>query len=161
MARQTAAAPAAPRSKSRRGGATLIIVVGTVLAATMLPLCLLLIAGLMPTAVATIADRHPRRYLARAVAATNLAGMVLPVLGLFDIGVSLPGVQHVLSDPWMWLVMYGMAALGALIDWIMPALARVIVDMRAETLRRQLEERAVALVKEWGKEVGPGGDSGR
>ncbi len=139
----------------RRGG-TVLIILGTVLTVAALPLFLLFAAGMAPAAIAALVDTHPRRYLARAVAATNLAGMVVPVLALYDIGVNLPGAQHVLSDPQMWLIMYGAAALGWLLDFFMPAVARVIIDMRADQLQSQLEQRAAQLVKEWGEEVGPG-----
>jgi hypothetical protein len=138
---------------ARRGGATLAIALGSAMAVTALPLCLLLVAGLLPTFVAALVDRHRARYLARAVAATNLAGVVLPALELLRVGISLAGVAHVLGDPVMWLVMYGAAGVGWVLKLGMPPLCRVVIDIRADQLQQRLEQRAAELVKEWGEEV--------
>lgn len=158
MARKAAAkteVPAEAKEVARSGGkaATLVIIVGTVLAITALPLCVLFVVGMMPTLVAAIVDRDRSRYLARAVAAMNLAGLVRPVLAVLHIGLNLASVEHVLSDPETWLVMYGAAAIGWLITLGMPSIARLLVDIRADQMQRQLQERADELVKEWGDEV--------
>jgi hypothetical protein len=147
------AAKAAGGARKFAGGATLLLVAGTILAVTALPLCVLFVAGLLPTFVAALVDRHRGRYLARAVAATNLAGLVLPVLELLRLGVSLAGIAHILGLPYIWLVMYGAAGMGWLLNLAMPSLARVIVDLRADQLQHQLELRTADLVKEWGEEV--------
>lgn len=133
--------------------ATVTIVVGAAMVVVALPLCILLVVGLAPTVVAALVDRHRRRYLARAVAATNLAGMVIPVLELLRVGISFSGVQQVLGDPRYWLIMYGAATIGWLLNFSLPSLARVYVDLRADQLQRQLETRAKELLKEWGEEV--------
>jgi hypothetical protein len=144
-------------AKQRHGGggraATLHIVIGTVIAVTALPLCILFVVGMVPTIVAAIVDRQRKRYLARAVAAMNLAGLVQPVLMLLHIGMSIAGVLHVLSDPTSWLVMYGSSAVGWIITLGMPSIARVVVDMRADQVERRLAARARELVREWGEEV--------
>jgi hypothetical protein len=83
----------------------------------------------------------------------NLAGLVQPVLAVFHIGLSHASVQHVLADPHTWLVMYGAAAVGWLLTLGMPSVARIMVDMKADQMQRQLKERAELLVEEWGEEV--------
>lgn len=144
------------KSSGRGGGgktATIYIVIGTLLAVTALPLCVLFVAGMTPTVVAVIVDRNPARYLSRSVAAMNLAGLVQPLLAVLHIGVSLASVEHILADPRSWLSMYGAAAIGWLLTLGMPWIARVFVDIRADQLQRQLQARAEALVTEWGDEV--------
>jgi hypothetical protein len=155
MARKAVAKGATRRPTAEKGYkiATVTVITGTVMAAVALPLCILLVVGLAPTVVAALVDRHRRRYLARAVAATNLAGMVVPVIQLLHVGMSLSGAQAVLGDPRYWLIMYGAAAIGWLLSFSMPSVARVYVDVRADRLQRQLETRAKELVKEWGEEV--------
>jgi hypothetical protein len=157
MARKAAAkvAKGGAATAVRNGGkaATLIIIVGTVLAITALPLCILFVVGLMPTLVAAIVDRDRERFLARAVAAMNLAGIVQPTLAVLHIGLNLASVEHVLADAQTWLVMYGAAAIGWLLTLGMPSIARIFVDIRADQMQRQLRDRADALVKEWGEEV--------
>ncbi len=155
MARK-AVAKGGAKSSGRGGGgkaATIYIVVGTVLAVTALPLCVLFVTGMMPTIVAAIVDRSRARYLARSVAAMNLAGLVQPLLAVLHIGLNLASVQHVLADPRSWLSMYGAAAIGWLLTLGMPSIARVLVDMRADQMQRQLQDRVEILVKEWGDDI--------
>ena len=145
--------PAGTRSRGFGGAATIPIVIGTIMAVTALPMCILFVLGMLPTITAAIVDRRRGRYLARAVAAMNLAGMVQPVIQLLHIGMSLAGVQHVLSDARTWLVMYGAAAIGWLLNLGMPSMARILVDVRADQMQRQLEARSKELVAEWGDDV--------
>lgn len=157
MARK-AVAKGGAKSSGRGGGsggkaATVFIVIGTVLAVTALPLCILFVVGMMPTIVAAIVDSNRARYLARSVAAMNLAGLVQPLMAVLHVGISLASVQHVLADSLSWLSMYGAAAIGWLLTLAMPWIARVFVDMRADQLQRQLENRAEMLVKDWGEQV--------
>ena len=84
--------------------ATSTIVIATFLAAVSLPLCLTLTVGMLPTAIAFLFDRHPRRYAACAVGAGNAAGLVWPVAGLLHADLSLGGALHMLSEPRNWLL---------------------------------------------------------
>lgn len=157
MARKAAAKAVAKANAKQagRGGksATIYIVIGTVLAVTALPLCILFVVGMVPTIVAALVDRHQARYLARAVASMNLAGLVQPFLAIWHIGINLASTEHVLSDPHSWLSMYGAAAIGWLLTLGMPSITRGIVDVHADQAQRNLRERAEYLVKEWGDEV--------
>lgn len=136
--------------------ATSTIVFATLLAAVSLPLCVVLAAGMLPTGVALLVDRSPRRYLAWTVGAANLAGMVWPVAVLLRSGLSLGGALHMLGDPRNWLVMYGGAALGWGFSEAMPMLARIILEFRANDAERKLRRRAAQLEGEWGGEIGGG-----
>lgn len=118
-----------------------------------LPLCLVLFAGLAPTITAAITDRHPRRYLLRAIGVLNLAGMIMPIVALLRAGITVIGAATILFDPYQWLWMYGTAALGWLCYLGAPPIARVAVEARAERLDRELQKRADSLVEEWGEEV--------
>lgn len=143
------------RSRAGRGQmATSTIVCATLLAAVSLPLCVALAAGMLPTGVALLIDRSPRRYLAWTVGASNLAGMVWPVAALLRSELSLRGALHMLGDPRNWLAMYGGAAIGWGLSEAMPMLARVILDFRASEAERTLRRRAAQLEDEWGRAVG-------
>ena len=145
------------RSRAARGQtATSTIVFSTLLAAVSLPLCVVLAAGMLPTGVALLVDRSPRRYLAWTVGASNLAGMVWPVAALLRSELSLRGALHMLGDPRNWLAMYGGAAIGWGLSEAMPILARVILEFRANEAERKLRRRAAQLEDEWGGEVGGG-----
>jgi hypothetical protein len=134
-------------------GGTLGIVGAMVLVVVALPLCLVFVAGMAPTIAAAITDRNPRRYLLRTVGVLNLAGMVLPVAALVHAGLTVYGATVVLFDPYKWLWMYGSAALGWLVYLGMPSIARVMVEAKAVRMEHELQQRAKALVEEWGEEV--------
>jgi len=150
MARRAIAAK--PKVGAGRAGASLALV-GLAASAVAAPAYfMLLVGGMIPTVVAFIVDHSPR-HLARTVAATNLAGLVLPALAILSGGSNFAAAFAVLREPQNWLMMYGAAAIGWIINAIMPALARIIIDMRAEQMNRQLMHRGEALIKEWGEEV--------
>lgn len=147
------AVPAAKHGRRPRKGGTLALFVCGVLAIEALPLCLVLFAGLAPTVTAFIVDRHPKRYLSRAVGVLNLAGMVHPLISLMRAGINVIGAATVLFDPYQWLWMYGAAAIGWVCYLGAPPIARTIVEGRAARLDRELQRRADALIEEWGDEV--------
>ncbi|HUB96413.1 MAG TPA: hypothetical protein VL993_10870 [Stellaceae bacterium] len=152
MARKIATAT---RARPRRGfdWTAGLAVLAIAIAVAALPLFMILLAGLVPTAVAALIDRHPGRYLIRTVAPVNLAGTVLPALTLFETGFGLSGGLHVLADPRNWLVMYGAAAVGWGLHWAMPQIARVVLDVMASQAEQRLRRRADQLVAEWGADV--------
>src|ERR1019366_1145989 len=92
-------------SRSSKGGTTVAIIGLMILVVVALPLCLVVVAGVLPTIVAIMTDRHPKRYLLRSLAALNLAGMVLPVAALLHAGLTVYGAATVLFDPYKWLWM--------------------------------------------------------
>jgi len=145
------------RTVRRRAGTTaggsFALAVCVLLVVAVLPLCLVIIAGMAPTIAAAVADRHPRRHLLRSVAVLNVAGMVQPVATLLHAGLTVYGAAVVLFDPYQWLWMYGASALGWLCYLGMPPVMRFVIEGRATRTERGLQERAKALVEEWGEEV--------
>jgi hypothetical protein len=137
------------------GGGSLAIAACILLVVTVLPLCLVVFAGMAPTIAAAVADRHPRRFLLRSVATCNVAGMVQPIGTLLHAGLTVYGAATVLFDPYQWLWMYGSSALGWVAYLGMPPLMRYIVEGRALRTEKELQERAKALIEEWGDEVDP------
>ena len=141
-------------SAAKRGAsATVAIVLVTFLAVTALPLCILLLTGLVPTMVATLLDRYRAKYLTRTVGFMNLAGLTPLVVQLWSDGLSMVSVAHILSRPVNWLTMYGAAGIGWVLFLGMPSVARIFVDIRADQLQQDLKARAARLVEEWGEEV--------
>ena len=137
----------------RGASATVAMALVAVLAVTALPLCILLLTGLVPTMVATVVDRYRAKYLTRAVGFMNLAGLTPLVVQLWTNGLTMNGVAGILSRPINWLTMYGAAGIGWVLFLGMPSLARIFVDIRADQLQRDLHARAKHLVQEWGEEV--------
>jgi hypothetical protein len=146
---------AKPARRAARLGATapIAILAALLLAATELPLSILLLAGLLPTMVAALVDRHRAKYLTRAVGFMNLAGLSPLVVQLWGQGLAMTGLANILSRPVNWLTMYGAAGIGWVLFLGMPSVARVFVDIRADQLQRDLKARAARLVQDWGEEV--------
>jgi len=141
------------RAARRSASATVAIALVTLLAVTALPLCILLLTGLVPSMVAALVDRYRAKYLTRTVGFMNLAGLTPLVVQLWGAGHTMLGLADILSRPINWLTMYGAAGIGWVLFLGMPSLARVFVDIRADQLQRDLEARAAGLVREWGEEV--------
>jgi hypothetical protein len=140
---------------ARRGGVpvtfAIIVVVG--LALTALPLCALVLAGTLPTAVAAIVDRHRRRYLARTVGAMNLAGVMPSALRMWEAGISFDSLRQVIDSPYSWLIMYGAAAAGWVLYFCVPPVVAMVLEIKVDEAKHRLEARAKALIEEWGEEV--------
>jgi hypothetical protein len=144
-----------PRRQRSGGSAvvTLGVIVVTVMAVAALPLCLLFVAGMLPSFVAAAVDRTPRRYFMRTVGAMNLAGLAPGVLHLWEAGMTFASLRQVAASPWTWLAVYGAAGFGWLLFSSAPGVARVLLDVKVDETQRRLESRAKALVEEWGDEV--------
>jgi hypothetical protein len=166
MARGTIAkTPAKPASPPKPGArkprrqntgsavVTLTVIVVVVLAMTALPLCILVVAGTLPTVVAALVDRHQRRYLARTVGAMNLAGVLPGALHMWESGITFASLQQVIDSPYNWLVMYGAAAVGWVLYFCVPPVVAMVVEIKVDESKRRLEARAKALIEEWGEEV--------
>lgn len=153
MARRVATRKKKRRVSGSAKSGTVAVLGLMVLVLVALPLCLVFLAGMLPTFVAAMTDRHPKRYLLRSLAGLNLAGMVLPVATLLHAGMTVQGAATVLFDPYKWLWMYGTAALGWVCYLVAPSIAKVVVEAQAVGTQRDLQQRAQLLIEEWGEEV--------
>lgn len=149
---------APPRRRASHGGmrgtvVTFAVVGLATLAATALPLCVLLVAGMLPTLAAAIVDHHRARYLARTVGAMNFAGLLPSGLHMWYAGTTFASLHGMIGSPFVWLQMYGAAAVGWLLYLGAPPVARVVLDLHADDVRHKLEIRAKTLIEEWGQEA--------
>ena len=158
MARTTAIK--APTKKRGRRGAgnggiltTFLVIVITLCGVTAPPLAVLLVVGMLPTGAVALIDRHPAHYLVRTVGAMNLAGIVPAALKLWEAGITFAAFRELITSPYTWLVMYGVAAIGWVLHFSVPPVVRILIDLRAEEAKRRLEARAKMLIEEWGEEV--------
>jgi hypothetical protein len=152
---KTRAKSGAPPPGQNRGSTfiTFAVLLVTALAMSALPLCILVVAGCLPTIVAVLVDRHRRRYLARTVGTMNLAGVLPGALKMWMIGISFHSLLQVINSPYSWLVMYGGAAAGWMLYFLVPPIVAMVFQVNVDETQRRLEARAKALVEEWGEEV--------
>lgn len=145
-------AEAKPR-KNASGKLLWLMVVVMALASFALPTLLLLCAGLIPTFVAWIVDRHRDGYTPMAVGLLNLAGLLPSLLGLWMSGHTMGIAARIMSDPYTWLFAFGAAAVGWLLVLGLPKVVETAITFRNESEIGRLKNRQQALVAEWGPEV--------
>jgi hypothetical protein len=154
----------APASKAPRRPGTIAIKLGVValigVLLSALPLCLVLVPGMMPTLAVMLIDRRRPRYLTYAVGIMNSAGVLPFLIVLMLGGLTMRAAAHMLSDPFTWLVMYGAAAAGWCVSLVTPSLARISIEIKASQHRRTLEALSRAMREEWGEEVADSGKTG-
>ena len=118
-----------------------------------LPSAILLVVGMIPTAVAYVVDRDPDKTAPMTVGALNFVGVVAFVISLWQGGHTMGALSKVMSDPFSWLVMYGAAGMGwALYYGIPPAVAGWITLRAENRIAKRLGEQQ-ELIAEWGPEV--------
>lgn len=151
-------APAAVKSARRRRGQKsifnnviyLALMIGLLFG--LLPTALVLVVGGLPTIVAFVVDRHARHYLSRCVGFLNLAG-IAPYLIKIWMHHTVIAAMQMLTDPFVWLVMYGAAAVGWVIYLSAPSIAWLQVELTGSHRIMILKARQRRLIEEWGEEV--------
>ena len=119
----------------------------------MLPSTAVLLAAMIPTAVARIVDTTPQRYLTLTVGAMNLAGSLYMLHDVWLLGGGLDSIVPALRDSYAWLA----ALLGAGAGWViyggMGAITAYFARVQTGIRLRRLEREQERLVEEWGDPV--------
>ena len=129
-----------------------------IIASTMmfaLPAFLILVAAAIPPLVAYYVDRENEKYAAVAVGALSIAGGLPYILDLWLGKFTIRESILILSDPYTWLVMYGAAAGGWLLFFIMPIVALTYLKFTSEHQMNALRKECQVLAKEWGSAIEP------
>lgn len=111
------------------------------------------ILGMLPTIISVLVDKRINRFASSTISAFNLIG-ILPFL--FEIYTSRTvneTAQAMLTNTYVWFVVYASAALGWVFIIIIPQISAKLFITRAEIKVKGLEEIQAKLVEEWGKEV--------
>jgi hypothetical protein len=109
--------------------------------------------GMLPTIIAYYADTTEERFGAVTIACCNLSGVLPYVMTLHGASNSWGMLTQFLSDPMIWLHMYGMAAAGYVLIRICPTLYRVGMHVVNSSLAFQVQQQQENLVKEWGEGI--------
>lgn len=117
------------------------------------PTFLVLACGLTPAAVAALLDKRQSRNVATCVLVANLCGVVPPLAELWVRGNTLPAALGLLSDVYVWLMMYGAAATGWVLLWAAPMVMELVLAFADDQRVRRLRAYQRNLVAEWGESV--------
>lgn len=148
----SAGGKAAGRNRTPFGFWGLGVATGVLLGVA-LPTGILLALGLLPSAVAALADRSPGRPVARTVLAFNLAGLVPALRALWLEGHALPTLASVLLRLEALPLAYSAALIGAALPVVLSWAVLAVLEARAFGTIRALEARRAALRETWGPEV--------
>lgn len=122
------------------------------------PTCVLLAFGMVPSIVAYVAERGKRPMLAFAIAPLNLAGLMPYLLELWTGHDQMPTVVHLLTNVYVWLVIYLSAGAGWLVFMAMPQVVTFVLQRSLDGRKAELKALQSKLRADWGAEVGGGED---
>ena len=161
------AAPGAPLQAPRRrpaasgniGGLLLIIMVVVITGALAFPSFIILACGMPPALAAALIDNRPGRYASYCVMAANLAGITPVLAALWFGGNSVALAMMLMSDVYVWLGIYGAAAFGWVLIWLLANITEFMLALIANYGISQRRAAQRALAEEWGAGVtGEAGD---
>lgn len=112
-----------------------------------------LLIGLLPGLVANFTDIRPGRFASKTIIAFNLAGLVQPLKTILVAGSPNQAAQSILIDPQNWLLVYGFAAFGWGIVFLLPHIALFYLEIRANYLIKKMKKYQEELLEEWGEDI--------
>lgn len=119
----------------------------------LLPTCVLLLIGMVPTVVAYMVDRTREKFLAITVGLLNFCGALPGIFELWAEGQAYDVAMSLATDPLFWLTSYGGAALGWIVYLALPALIGSYYAMTSGRRVQMLKKRQAELIQSWGEEV--------
>jgi hypothetical protein len=145
-----------PKPQGRKVLAPVIFITSmVVLAVVALPIFILLIVGMIPSGVAYVVDRTPRRMLTLTVGPCNFAATVPFCMQLWFGSDTIQSLGHLMASPWIWLVMYLGAGVGWLFHFGMPVIVTSVLERSLDHRKTKYVSIQKSLRKEWGDEVDP------
>lgn len=142
-----------PKKRKSAGYYTLAIALSVLTCLLFYETVFLIGIGMLPSGVAHLIDTHPRRYAAKTVAWTNLAGALVIALELWGGDRSLETAFALLQDPLNWIIMLGAAAIGWIIHFVVPGMVRRYLDISLAMRKRSVQDKMNKLILEWGTDV--------
>ena len=115
---------------------------------------MILLFGMLPTLVAFIIDRSPRKYAMYCVGGMNFSGVFPYLLDLWTGNHDIATAFEILSDVFSLLVMYAAAGFGWMLFMAVPPLVSAVMTVMSERRLAFLRDNQKSIVKEWGEEVG-------
>jgi len=140
------------KNSATKGFLPLLIFIGA--GSVFMPSVIIILGvGMIPTLVARFANPSRIRGTIASMAAFNLAG-VIPVIGiLWQNGHTIDAALTLLTDVYMWLLMYGGAGVAGFLLWGVPIAVQAIYEVQAQQYVKRLEKRRAKMIEEWGGQI--------
>lgn len=117
------------------------------------PTMIVLACGMVPSIVAIFLSPARAKGALASMVALNLAG-VIPVIGfLWERGHTIDQAARLLTDVFMWLIMFGGAGVAGFLLWGVPILVQAAYEVQAVQMIKRLERRRSKLIEEWGGQI--------
>ena len=142
--------------RPKRGGAVRLIVTAVFMlpvVAVLLPTCLVLVTGMVPTAVAYVMDRSRDKALAISIGLLNFCGTLPGIIDLWAERQAYEVATRIATDPFFWLMAYAAAGLGWLICLALPPVVATYYGAISRNRIQAIRRRQASLTEAWGKEV--------
>jgi hypothetical protein len=136
-----------------RGKVIIAWVVAPMVVFAFFPTILLMVIGLAPSIVAFFVDKRPGKVTARAIGYLNLAGCLPYAIKLWNGENTITDVLSLVGEPSVLMIMYGSAAVGWMLNFIMAPIMTAYLAVQHEIKIRSIGNRQEQLIKEWGGEV--------
>ena len=114
---------------------------------------LFLFIGLLPTLVAYIIDRTPKKYAAFCVGGMNLSGVFPGLRELWLGNNNIPQAIEIITNIFDLIIMYAAASFGWLLYIAVPPVVNALLAVAAQHRIAQLRSRQRELIREWGQEI--------
>jgi hypothetical protein len=105
---------------------------------------------LVPTFVVAAIDRADGKPVARAVLLYGLAGLALPLVGLWTGGHSMDQSIGLVTDPAVVAIAWAAQAAGWLTAELAPLAVRLLLDLKTAAHMAKLRNERAALAADWG-----------
>jgi len=112
-----------------------------------------LFVGMLPGMVTGILDGRPGRFAAKTVVAFNLSGISPHAAAIFSSGSPNTTAQSIFNNPTVWLLVYGFAAFGWGVVYLIPHITQLYLEIKANFTVKKLHNFQDKLVDEWGEDV--------
>ena len=144
-------APGAPRRFSSQ--ILWFTVIVALLLPWILPSMIVVLVGMVPSIVALVVDRSPRKYGTLTIAALNFAGVLPYLVKLWAKSQNLENALNIVVDVFTLMVMYGAAGFGWMIFLTIPTFVASIFMVISQRRIAVLRENQRKILEEWGESV--------
>ena len=114
---------------------------------------ILLFIGLLPTLVAFIIDKAPKKYSTFCVGAMNITGVFFSMLKLWAGNNTISHAIEIITNVFDLIIMYAAASFGWLLYIAIPPVVNALLAVVAQHRITLLRSRQRELIQEWGKDI--------
>lgn len=145
------------QSESSGSKGTVLGITGAIILAMMavalLPTTIIVVIGLVPSAVAFFVDGSRERLLGSTVLSLNIAGVLPAILRLWKTGHHMDNAISIITQPSVLIMILVPSGIGWLLYIYTPQIASKLVRKRAEGRMRALEKQQKELIEQWSPAV--------